>query len=274
MGLQMRNRRAFTLIELLVVIAIISVLLALLLPVAIRARIAAQKVVCVSNLRQQYSAHLAYMADHNGWLIHARHKNGWPEYWMDPKAAPAMGNLDYIQAYFGISRREFNLSYSNKNHRAGCLSCPTRNATDHVYSGGNPPIDYIVNGEVMTNVMSMPGSTYGYGYGRDYPIKMTWIHHPSYIMFLMCSMQVENGRVEVGPAFTQIVNWTLNNSPVHCMPLDYQTFPHDLTNNYICFDGHVENMPYTALSLQTMGGPTGNSGFATWNQGGILLEKY
>jgi len=271
----------------LVVIAIISVLIALLLPVAMKARIASQKLVCVSNLRQQYTAHLAYMADHNGWLLHARPNGGWPEFWVDPANTPynpaspttRWNNLDYIERYFGMSRKAFNASYTNKSLKAGCLSCPTRSPQDHKYSGGFPPIDYIWNGEVMTNAMSAPYSPgSGYGYGRDYPIKLSWVHHPSLLFLVMCSMQVENGRVEIAPAQGQVVGWTWNKAAVvSTYDVAYQTFPHALTTNYIAFDGHVESMPYTMESLNKLGGtasPSGTASLATWTNGGIFLEKY
>jgi len=62
-----RNRRrrsaAFTLIELLVVIAIIAILAALLLPALARAKRAAQRATCLSNLKQQGVAWRLYLDD-------------------------------------------------------------------------------------------------------------------------------------------------------------------------------------------------------------------
>lgn len=60
------RRQAFTLIELLVVIAIIAILAAILFPVFARARAAAKKTTCVSNLKQFTAAYLMYNADYDG----------------------------------------------------------------------------------------------------------------------------------------------------------------------------------------------------------------
>ena len=61
--LNTQNQTAFTLIELLVVIAIISIISAMLLPALARTKAAAQRVDCMSNLRQLGLATQLYWGD-------------------------------------------------------------------------------------------------------------------------------------------------------------------------------------------------------------------
>ena len=63
-----RNKRGFTLIELLVVIAIIAILAAILFPVFARAREAARKSSCQSNMKELGTALALYHSDYDAML--------------------------------------------------------------------------------------------------------------------------------------------------------------------------------------------------------------
>src|SRR3954468_2579332 len=69
----LRNRarascRGFTLVELLVVIAIIALLIAMLLPMLNKAKLNAQRTVCMSQIRQLTIAWRFYSEDNRGYL--------------------------------------------------------------------------------------------------------------------------------------------------------------------------------------------------------------
>jgi prepilin-type processing-associated H-X9-DG protein/prepilin-type N-terminal cleavage/methylation domain-containing protein len=59
----------FTLVELLVVVGIISILVGLLMPSLTRARIAARRVQCMSNIRQLALASIIYVNDNKGYVL-------------------------------------------------------------------------------------------------------------------------------------------------------------------------------------------------------------
>ncbi|MCE5238446.1 prepilin-type N-terminal cleavage/methylation domain-containing protein [bacterium] len=70
------RRRAFTLIELLVVIGIIAVLAAIIFPVFAKAREAARRANCASNLRQFGLANSMYMDDNDGFYVASSQRQG------------------------------------------------------------------------------------------------------------------------------------------------------------------------------------------------------
>jgi prepilin-type N-terminal cleavage/methylation domain-containing protein/prepilin-type processing-associated H-X9-DG protein len=66
-----RGKRAFTLVELLVVIAIIAVLISILLPTLSKARRAANRIQCLSMLKQFATANMIYVNEWKGWDVPA-----------------------------------------------------------------------------------------------------------------------------------------------------------------------------------------------------------
>ena len=71
-----KQKQAFTLIELLVVISIIALLIAILLPALSKAREAARKIQCLSQLKQMGTLIHIYANDNNEWYKTTVDNNG------------------------------------------------------------------------------------------------------------------------------------------------------------------------------------------------------
>ena len=114
-------RKGFTLIELLVVIAIIAILAAILFPVFARAREAARKTTCLSNLKNLGLATLMYTQDYDEqfpWLMmDNRNNNNATGLSRNMSLGPP--NLNNIRGLF----MEYTLQPYIKNY--GLFGCPT-----------------------------------------------------------------------------------------------------------------------------------------------------
>ena len=84
---------AFSLVELLVVLAVVAVLLALLLPALVGARGQANRVICVSNLRQLHQAFKQYQLDNRGAMpMPGAAPNSWDQDWIHWQSWRNIGN--------------------------------------------------------------------------------------------------------------------------------------------------------------------------------------
>jgi prepilin-type N-terminal cleavage/methylation domain-containing protein/prepilin-type processing-associated H-X9-DG protein len=155
--LSSRNGRlAFTLIELLVVIAIIAILAALLLPALARAKAKAQRLACLSNLRQIGLASVHYRGDFNDLFpprklfgIDGRPIStqfawvGWGG--SDPDWAVVDSSKRFLNPYLGISG-------SGSGKRVEIGRCPNEVGSNAVY--GVAGSTYAANtGDVAWNTL-------------------------------------------------------------------------------------------------------------------------
>jgi prepilin-type N-terminal cleavage/methylation domain-containing protein len=126
------SRRGFTLVELLVVIAVIALLIGLLLPAVQKAREAADRTQCLSNLKQLGLAANFYAHNHGGYL---------PPFAQTLPDGGAQGAswavliLPYIEQDNLFKRWNVNLSYYDQSEQArlsplSIYFCPSRRSAD------------------------------------------------------------------------------------------------------------------------------------------------
>lgn len=135
-------RSAFTLIELLATLAIVTLLVALLFPLAGKMRAKAAEAACLSNLRQVASGLLLYAADHD---------NRFPPYYSDAND-PAHTHWQYVVGTQYLGEPDLDSGYNDERTiRRSPMHCPA----DTTKSPLSPPPRLVRN--VAMNGSMNPG---------------------------------------------------------------------------------------------------------------------
>lgn len=131
------REKFFTLIELLIVIAIIGILMTLLLPSINKARSAAKKAVCTSNLKQAGVAIYSYASDGDGYIctnIFVNTSTGRPIYQNSVfKGRFHNDQQGYLEPYLGSNLQVYNCPGSTHIEDFGLRTSHTK--LQGVYAG-------------------------------------------------------------------------------------------------------------------------------------------